>query len=60
MDTETFGLLKDQLARYVEERLIPAEDAVEEADDIPPDIVSEFKAMACLACRCRKNLVVLA
>ena len=45
MDTETFGLLKDQLARYVEERLIPAEDAVEEADDIPPDIVSEFKAM---------------
>ena len=45
MDTETFGLLKDQLARYVEERLIPAEDAVEEGDDIPPDIVSEFKAM---------------
>lgn len=45
MDSETFGLLKDQLARYVEERLIPAEDAVEEADDIPPDIVSEFKAM---------------
>ena len=45
MDSETFGLLKDQLARYVEERLIPAEDAVEEADDIPADIVSEFKAM---------------
>jgi acyl-CoA dehydrogenase len=45
MDSETFGLLKDQLARYVEERLIPAEDAVEEADDIPPDIVAEFKAM---------------
>ena len=45
MDSETFGLLKDQLARYVEERLIPAEDAVEEADDIPPDIVSEFKEM---------------
>jgi acyl-CoA dehydrogenase len=45
MDSETFGLLKDQLARYVEERLIPAEDAVEEGDDIPPDIVAEFKAM---------------
>ena len=45
MDSETFGLLKDQLARYVEERLIPAEDVVEEGDDIPPDIVSEFKAM---------------
>ena len=45
MDAEIFGLLKDQLARYVGERLIPAEDAVEEADDIPADIVSEFKAM---------------
>jgi acyl-CoA dehydrogenase len=45
MDAEIFGLLKDQLARYVAERLIPAEDAVEEADDIPADIVSEFKAM---------------
>ena len=45
MDSETFGLLKDQLARYVAERLIPAEDTVEEGDDIPPDIVSEFKAM---------------
>lgn len=45
MDAEIFGLLKDQLARYVDERLIPAEDAVEEADDIPADIVAEFKAM---------------
>ncbi|WP_156256619.1 acyl-CoA dehydrogenase family protein [Sandarakinorhabdus oryzae] len=45
MDIETFSLLKDQLARYVVERLIPAEDAVEEADDIPADIVAEFKAM---------------
>ncbi|OYQ28321.1 acyl-CoA dehydrogenase [Sandarakinorhabdus cyanobacteriorum] len=45
MDAETFGLLKDQLARYVEERLIPAEDAVEDGDDIPADIVAEFKAM---------------
>jgi acyl-CoA dehydrogenase len=45
MDAETFGLLKDQLARYVDERLIPAEDAVEEGDDIPADIVAEFKVM---------------
>ncbi len=45
MDAETFGLLKDQLARYVEERLIPAEDAVEEADDIPPAIIAEFRDM---------------
>ncbi|MEI6485702.1 MAG: acyl-CoA dehydrogenase family protein [Sphingomonadales bacterium] len=45
MDSETFGLLKDELARYVAERLIPAEDQVEEMDDIPADIVSEFKAM---------------
>ncbi|MFZ4381352.1 MAG: acyl-CoA dehydrogenase family protein [Sandarakinorhabdus sp.] len=45
MDAETFGMLRDQLARYVDERLIPAEDAVEEGDDIPADIVGEFKAM---------------
>jgi acyl-CoA dehydrogenase len=45
MDSETFGLLKDQLSSYVEERLIPAEDRVEEIDDIPPDIVQEFKEM---------------
>ena len=45
MDAETFGLLKNQLARYVEERLIPAEDTVEESDDIPPEIVREFKEM---------------
>jgi hypothetical protein len=29
----------------VQDEAGPAEDAVEEADDIPPDIVSEFKAM---------------
>lgn len=45
MDHETFALLRNTLSRYVEERLIPAEDAVEDADDIPADIVSEFKAM---------------
>lgn len=45
MDSETFGLLKDELERYVAERLIPAEDLVEEIDDIPADIVAEFKAM---------------
>ncbi len=45
MDSETFGLLKGELERYVAERLIPAEDQVEEIDDIPADIVSEFKAM---------------
>ncbi|MEN9931713.1 MAG: Very long-chain specific acyl-CoA dehydrogenase, mitochondrial [Pseudomonadota bacterium] len=45
MDSETFGLLKDELERYVAERLIPAEDEVEEIDDIPADIVAEFKAM---------------
>jgi acyl-CoA dehydrogenase len=45
MDAETFGLLEDQVRRWVAERLIPAEDAVEAADEIPPDIVAEMKAM---------------
>jgi acyl-CoA dehydrogenase len=45
MDAETFAQLEGQLARYVSERLIPAEDTVEELDDIPPDIVAEFREM---------------
>ena len=45
MDAETFGLLEEQVRRWVAERLIPAEDAVEAADEIPPEIVAEMKAM---------------
>ena len=45
MDRETFDLFRDTVRRFVDERLIPAEDAVEEADAVPPAIVAEMKAM---------------
>lgn len=45
LDTETFGLLKASVQRFIRERLMPAEDHVEEHDEIPEDIVAEMKAM---------------
>lgn len=45
LDQETFSLLKDSVQRFVRERLVPAEDAVEELDDVPADIVDDMKAM---------------
>ncbi|WP_310497094.1 acyl-CoA dehydrogenase family protein [Sandarakinorhabdus sp.] len=45
MDSEIFALLRAEVRRYVDGRLIPAEDAVEELDDIPADIIAEMKAM---------------
>ena len=43
METETFGLLRDTVRRFVNERLIPAEDAVEAADEVPAAIVQEMR-----------------
>ena len=43
MDTETFGLLRETVRRFVAERLIPAEDAVEAADEVPAAIVQEMR-----------------
>ncbi len=45
LDTETFGLLKASVQRFIQERLVPAEDHVEEHDQIPEDIVTEMKEM---------------
>ncbi len=45
LDTETFGLLKSTVQRFIQERLRPAEDHVEEHDEIPEDIVAEMKEM---------------
>lgn len=40
-----FDQLLDALTRFVNERLIPAEQQVEESDSIPEDIVDDMKAM---------------
>lgn len=43
MDIETFGLLRATVRRFVDERLIPAEDRVEHDDAVPDSIVQEMR-----------------
>ncbi|MEL7445377.1 MAG: acyl-CoA dehydrogenase family protein, partial [Pseudomonadota bacterium] len=45
MDPDTFEQFADQLTRYVNERLIPAEEDVIENDAVPPEIVDEMRDM---------------
>ncbi|MEM7666535.1 MAG: acyl-CoA dehydrogenase family protein [Pseudomonadota bacterium] len=45
MDPDTFEQFADQLDRYVNERLIPAEEDVIEHDRVPPEIVDEMRDM---------------
>ncbi|TCD04094.1 acyl-CoA dehydrogenase [Erythrobacteraceae bacterium CFH 75059] len=45
MDQETFTILLDTVRRFVDERLIPAEDEVEETDAVPEAIVAEMRAL---------------
>ncbi|OCC23503.1 acyl-CoA dehydrogenase [Croceicoccus estronivorus] len=45
MDTETFDLFRDTVRRLVDERLIPAEDEVEETDNIPARIADQIREM---------------
>ena len=43
LDQETFQLLLASVQRFVQERLVPAEDYVEEHDEVPDDIVADIK-----------------
>jgi acyl-CoA dehydrogenase len=45
IDTESFDLLLDTVRRFIRERLVPAENTVEEHDEVPADIVDDMKAM---------------
>ena len=45
LDTESFDLLLPTLQRFIRERLIPAENHLEEHDDVPLDIVQDMKDM---------------
>ena len=45
IDSESFDLLIASVQRFVRERLVPAEDAVEEHDEVPADIVDDMKEM---------------
>lgn len=44
-DNETMNVLRDNIARFVRERLIPNEEVVAETDEIPQDIVDDMKTM---------------
>ena len=45
LDAESFELLLNSLERFVRERLKPAENHVEEHDEVPPEIIADMKAM---------------
>ncbi len=45
LDSDTFELLLSSIQRFVQERLVPAENYLEEHDEVPADIVEEMKAM---------------
>jgi acyl-CoA dehydrogenase len=45
MDTETYELLRTTVRRFVEERLMPAEDRVEADDAVPEEIVNEMREL---------------
>ena len=44
-DQETLNILLDTIARFVRERLVPAEAVVAESDRIPDDIVAGMKEL---------------
>lgn len=45
MDTESFDLLLNTVQRFVQERLIPAEQQVEEENAIPDDLADEIREL---------------
>lgn len=45
LDNDTFALLLDSVRRFVRERLVPAENRVEDNDEVPADIVDDMKAL---------------
>lgn len=45
LDTESFELLLVAVQRFVKDRLVPAENYLEEHDEVPADIIEDMKAM---------------
>ena len=45
IDSESFELLLASVRRFIAPRLVPAESAVEELDEVPADIVEDMKTM---------------
>ena len=45
LDPESFDILLPTLQRFIQERLIPAENHLEEHDEVPADLIDEMKEM---------------
>ena len=45
MDEDTYNLFLDTLKRYVKERMVPAENEVIEANEIPAHIIEEMQEL---------------
>jgi len=45
LDPDSFELLQQSVRRFVRERLVPAEDAVEEADEVPQDVLRDMREL---------------
>ncbi|GLQ05602.1 acyl-CoA dehydrogenase family protein [Sneathiella chinensis] len=45
LDQETFAQVKESVARFVRDRLIPAEDEVERTNEVPEEIVQEMREL---------------
>jgi len=45
LDKESFDILLPTLQRFIQERLVPAENYLEEHDEVPADIVEDMKEM---------------
>ena len=45
LDNETFKLMKDSVTRFVRDRLVPAEDIVEQTNEVPEDIIQEMREL---------------
>ncbi len=45
LDTESFDILLATVQRFVRERLVPAENYLEEHDEVPPALIDEMKEL---------------
>ncbi len=45
LDNDTFELLLASVQRFIRERLVPAENEVEDSDDVPAEIMADMKTM---------------
>ena len=45
LDAESFDILLATVQRFIRERLMPAENHLEEHDEVPPELVDEMKEM---------------